>query len=1081
MNTKKTLFIWTVLLVIFLLLPQKIVAQYSPDFFNVEPISNYSKDYTIKTKSNFNLKFQIQNGFTGHPEELNYLPSYPPRPERNSKILGYLDINNINYDIDSVFPESTRNVLWRLNVPMSKRGFTDPAMYPAQRSECTSGESFCNRWNFNSNYHYYVPGYYPLYVDPIHLGGAVDHMSFYQYLSPTTSVRDYKIDKKFLFKKALEADPENTYIKLSSWGSSAGEISTSYYGYFYSNIELTLKIDKNWQAKQLNYLPNTENILDTEEIFPFVQNSNERSLIYYGSDFGVSFPIMFKTNKVKLTGIKENLSFLIDRQKVSNLKSGLYKLHWRMQPCFATIPLSYGPFTNTEYPVCNEETNLMIKGVEDINFFVLNCDTDPNRCNVADACIGSLFYDWDTNSCLEGDFEKLCGENPNHAVCLNLGYDVESKLQVTTKDMCQRTSSFVDLEASDDTPRPSRIQESCENADVWATMRGQVFSDTLFPELPVTTYFRYSSQHIYPPLYCNDIYGTNMIATKDIKIPAGTTPKDFYIRVNNLKPNTKYYYCAIASNKAGIKYGEVKSFTTFPLYTTVKAEGSEVVNPTSVYVKGSFNTMKEIKTYFEYKKQNSNSLVGMWLDLLDNITIRNTRESSWIKVGEKTQKPKNYNNAHGETNFRISDLEQSSKYIFRFVAEETETNKKVVSNTLEFETPAGPVVISCETQGTCPPETTTRPLDLSAEGVYPKILNIDGIMSLTSKINNLGDEYSGGDQNPFAEIVQDFLSHTFQINKGDGIVDINASTEVLEVKTEGIQGRGTAEISIEPKANAGDILTVRACASLAGERDTNPSNNCGYWSIVRIMCPVEQYFNSTTNTCVGPNTCAENEIFHWPTKTCVVKAQCDPEKEVYISWSNTCIPKSINCPTGSTDPFCLPGPGWGGGSGGGGGEWSGGGWDDDDWHGGTWTGSNGNQWCGGVWRNGVWTGGGWCNQNAGIPPNDALVRQGEGVEHVFVRQIMNNPTLQQRYGFNPTKNINTFAWDMAHLLAKILGYVGKEGKEIRVSMPNIAAYELRLTDNGLNVYEYYNNKIISIQKVIPVLKNKASYEYYFKK
>ena len=34
----------------------------------------------------------------------------------------------------------------------------------------------------------------------------------------------------------------------------------------------------------------------------------------------------------------------------------------------------------------------------------------------------------------------------------------------------------------------------------------------------ITAYFRYAKAKNNPPIFCNDIYGTNMISTKDIKI-----------------------------------------------------------------------------------------------------------------------------------------------------------------------------------------------------------------------------------------------------------------------------------------------------------------------------------------------------------------------------------------------------------------------------------------------------------------------------------------------------------------------------------------------------------------------------------
>ena len=65
--------------------------------------------------------------------------------------------------------------------------------------------------------------------------------------------------------------------------------------------------------------------------------------------------------------------------------------------------------------------------------------------------------------------------------------------------------------------------------------------------------------------------------------------------------------------------------------------------------------------------------------------------------------------------------------------------------------------------------------------------------------------------------------------------------------------------------------------------------------------------------------------------------------------------------------------------------------------------------------------------------------------------------------------------DGSHLLQN------ENGKEIRVSFPDVAAYQLQLVGNKLTVYEYYNNKVVDVQNVTTTFKNISNYEYYFKK
>jgi hypothetical protein len=115
------------------------------------------------------------------------------------------------------------------------------------------------------------------------------------------------------------------------------------------------------------------------------------------------------------------------------------------------------------------------------------------------------------------------------------------------------------------------------------------------------------------------------------------------------------------------------------------------------------------------------------------------------------------------------------------------------------------------------------------------------------------------------------------------------------------------------------------------------------------------------------------------------------------------------------------------------------------------------------------------------PPADAVVRYHEGIETVFTRQIIANPELARTYGYQDGANLQTFAWNLSDLLARMFGYVSSSGKEIRVTEPDIAAYQLYIVNGILTVYEYYDSKIVNIQKITDVLRNKYYYEYYFQK
>jgi len=117
------------------------------------------------------------------------------------------------------------------------------------------------------------------------------------------------------------------------------------------------------------------------------------------------------------------------------------------------------------------------------------------------------------------------------------------------------------------------------------------------------------------------------------------------------------------------------------------------------------------------------------------------------------------------------------------------------------------------------------------------------------------------------------------------------------------------------------------------------------------------------------------------------------------------------------------------------------------------------------------------------PTGDDIVRHHEGIEHVFIRRLIKSVNLQQRYFFFGT-NLLQFAYDVSHSLSKAFGYIDVNGREIRVSQPDVSAYSLNISGNKLYVYEYYKNKIIDIRIIrddVRIFKTKNPYEYYFKK
>jgi len=374
----------------------------------------------------------------------------------------------------------------------------------------------------------------------------------------------------------------------------------------------------------------------------------------------------------------------------------------------------------------------------------------------------------------------------------------------------------------------------------------------LNPKLPTTVYFRYSDMEV-PPVFCNDIYGNNMVSTKDIPLDPNLSNQNFDQTINNLKESTIYYYCAIVSNKNKIAYGEVNSFQTPPCptckKTTVTTAEAVVPNQTSAWLKGTYSSTVPIKTFFEYKKDTSTN----------EISIGGNSQSKdfWTKINSSEQA--HHSNSYGNLSFLLSGLTPGTKYNFRLTA-----------------------------------ETTKLPLEIT-----------------------------------------------------------NGNTMNFTTKSSGTSG-------------------------LVFVPETSP---LGAVELNNILNPGGAFGQSATNL------------------------------------------------NGTT-----------------------------------------------LVQNGEATLG-----QIATPPADAVVRYHEGIEIVLVRQIMANPDLAKRYGYVEGANLENFAWNLADLFARIFGYVGENGKEIRVTVPDMAAYQVLLVGNKLTIYEYFNNRIVNIQSMTESLRNTYEYEYYFRK
>ncbi|MGV3624135.1 MAG: beta strand repeat-containing protein, partial [Archangium sp.] len=118
------------------------------------------------------------------------------------------------------------------------------------------------------------------------------------------------------------------------------------------------------------------------------------------------------------------------------------------------------------------------------------------------------------------------------------------------------------------------------------TASSALLGGTANPAGGVTTaWFRYATTS---PTSCNDTFGTRAPSTGGTSIPAGFTAQPFTLTAGGLAPATTYYFCAIAQNSNGTRFGTVMSFTTAagPAVTTSAATA---VTSSTATLNGSAN------------------------------------------------------------------------------------------------------------------------------------------------------------------------------------------------------------------------------------------------------------------------------------------------------------------------------------------------------------------------------------------------------------------------------------------------------------------------------------------------------------
>ncbi len=254
-------------------------------------------------------------------------------------------------------------------------------------------------------------------------------------------------------------------------------------------------------------------------------------------------------------------------------------------------------------------------------------------------------------------------------------------------------------------------QPGCVSTEGYSTVTGLpcTFGAPVL-SFPLTAYFRYSQAKI-APIYCNDIYGTNMKATSDIKLNDIYTPQSFYKKITGLTPDTTYYYCAIISNRDKIAYGGtniVKEFHTSPLHTTATTKTASKISSTQAYVTGSYSSGQDVKTYFKYKevtlKKENISFFEKIKNFVANLVVKKVLaqqkvspindsgvNSSWKTTPVQEHLVGKHSSVYGDVGATLTGLKPKTNYVFVLVAEEIKTGNIKEGGISSFTTMSAPV------------------------------------------------------------------------------------------------------------------------------------------------------------------------------------------------------------------------------------------------------------------------------------------------------------------------------------------------------------------------------------------------------
>jgi hypothetical protein len=117
-------------------------------------------------------------------------------------------------------------------------------------------------------------------------------------------------------------------------------------------------------------------------------------------------------------------------------------------------------------------------------------------------------------------------------------------------------------------------------------------------------WFRYSTTN---PGACSDSFGARVPSSNGAPLGVGSTPVSYALTISELRPDTTYYYCALAGNFGGIGAGPVLSFRTMlepvapPERPVVATELASGIASTAATLRASANpNLSETEGWFRY-------------------------------------------------------------------------------------------------------------------------------------------------------------------------------------------------------------------------------------------------------------------------------------------------------------------------------------------------------------------------------------------------------------------------------------------------------------------------------------------------